>query len=207
MVPSSSILRQPAGARIAVQAVQLISLARLLNLLPTTYHPGLDFPTIKATLDAFANHGIGRQVAANGDQLQTGDLPEDEVSTLLSDVMKAIEQSPLPMQEWEPIHGLLGDDLLEKLVATSTSSVHRYRTGERTTPDNVAARLHFVTLIVADLLGSYNDFGIRRWFGRKRTALSGRSPQEILAGDWDPDDDGPGEVKSLAATLLAPSAT
>ncbi|MGQ0669492.1 MAG: hypothetical protein ACT4PO_07455 [Actinomycetota bacterium] len=71
----------------------------------------------------------------------------------------------------------------------------------------MAARLHFLAKVVADLLGAYNEFGVLRWFDRPRAALGGRSPAEVLAGDWDPDAEGPLGVRSLARSLAGASAT
>ena len=89
----------------------------------------------------------------------------------------------------------------------AASSLKRYQSEERATPDPVAARLHFLALVVGDLAGSYNDVGIRRWFHRKRTLLDGRSPAALLKGEWDPDDDGPARVRQLARDLVSLSAT
>lgn len=97
---------------------------------------------------------------------------------------------------------VLGEDLLARLVGTSVTSIGRYRRGERPTPDPAAARLHFIVMVVADLAGSYNSRGVRRWFGRPRPQLSGHSPQDSLVGDWDPDNPGPQQVAALAASLV-----
>ena len=53
----------------------------------------------------------------------------------------------------------------------------------------------------------YNDIGIRRWFDRKRSALDGRAPAQVLSGEWDPDDPGPARVRALARELVTLSAT
>jgi hypothetical protein len=71
----------------------------------------------------------------------------------------------------------------------------------------VAARLHFLALVVGDLAGSYNEVGIRRWFERPRSLLGGEPPAKRLEGDWDPDDEGPARVRALAAALLSSPAT
>src|ERR671930_296716 len=89
----------------------------------------------------------------------------------------------------------------------SVTSLKRYVSGERDTPDPVAARLHWLALIVGDLAGSYNDIGIRRWFQRKRTRLDGRAPIAFLKGDWDPDEEGPRRMRQLASELVSLSAT
>jgi hypothetical protein len=96
---------------------------------------------------------------------------------------------------------------LAALLGISLSSLKRYQQGDRDTPDDVAARLHFLALVVGDLAGSYNDIGIRRWFQRKRTQLDGRAPAAILDGNWDPDDPGPQRVRELARSLVTLTAT
>jgi uncharacterized protein (DUF2384 family) len=75
---------------------------------------------------------------------------------------------------------LLGPDLLSRLLGVSTSSIRRYKLAARTTPDDVAERLHFLSLIVGDVSGAYNEIGIRQWFERKRVQLDGRTPVDLL---------------------------
>jgi uncharacterized protein (DUF2384 family) len=102
---------------------------------------------------------------------------------------------------------LLGDEMLEKLLGVSRQSIHRYSSGERATPQEVAERLHVLALIVSDLAGSYNEFGIRRWFGRPRSQLGGRSPSVVLKRGFRPDDDDIRRVRGLAAALVGAGAT
>lgn len=97
---------------------------------------------------------------------------------------------------------MLGADLLAQLLVVSPSSLRRYASGARPTPCSVAARLHHLALIVRDLAGAYNDIGVRRWFCRPRTQLGGQTPAELLHGPWDPDDEGPTQVRQLAAALV-----
>ncbi|MET9328379.1 hypothetical protein [Tsukamurella sp. NPDC003166] len=117
-------------------------------------------------------------------------------------MLDAIVESPIPEAEWEPMAAILGDELA-LLVGVSPSSMARYRNGSRGTPDGVAERLHVLTQIVADLAGSFNDYGIRRWFRRPRTALGGRAPSDILAGEWDADGPDARAVRDLAEALIA----
>ncbi len=112
-----------------------------------------------------------------------------------------LEMSPQPAGEWAPVTGTLGEDLLAELVGVSVSSVRRYAGGSRATPQDVAERLHFLALLIADLAGSYNDFGVRRWLNRPRTPLGGRSPASLL-GEFDPEGPDAAAVATLAATLV-----
>jgi hypothetical protein len=58
--------------------------------------------------------------------------------------------------------------------------------------------------VVGDLAGTYNEIGIRRWFERKRTLLSGKSPRDVLTRGWRPDGEGPLAVARLARSLAGP---
>ncbi len=171
-------------------------------MLPRSTASSVDRNQIDAALDAFARAGVGRRSFAFRPSVTVGGL-----GTVLNDVLAAIEGSPMPEHEWVPLSEVLGDDQLAVLVGTSVSSLHRYRNGERATPDPVAARLHTVALITADLAGSYNDFGIRRWFQRTRAALGGTAPDGVLRGNWSPDDERVKEVRALASALLGSPAT
>ncbi|HEV8209448.1 MAG TPA: hypothetical protein VGP77_04975, partial [Vicinamibacterales bacterium] len=121
-----------------------------------------------------------------------------EVADLLRTMIAALEASPVPKFEWAGLGRVLDPERLAALLEVSLSSLNRYQSGERETPDAVAGRLHFLALVVSDLAGSYNDIGIRRWFHRKRTLLGGRAPAAVLTGNWDPDDEGPARVRTLA---------
>ena len=183
-------------------ALRLVSFADTLNLITRSPDGGTDLTEVSGALAAFAKIGIGR----HSDSLQV-DESATRLTSVLSDVLAAIEESPMPNQEWRPLTTLLGDDLVGTLVGTSTSSIQRYRHGERPTPDDIAARLHTLALIASDLAGSYNEFGIRRWFHRSRTALGGHSPADVLTGDWSPEDEPVRKVRDLARSLLGSPAT
>lgn len=77
----------------------------------------------------------------------------------------------MPEREWRRLVELFGPDRLAELLGTSASSVRRYSGRARSTPDDIAGRLHFLALTVGDLAGAYNEVGIRRWFERQRSQL------------------------------------
>jgi hypothetical protein len=131
----------------------------------------------------------------------------DELAALLKTMIAALEASPVPKFEWGGVARVFDAEQLASLLSVSISSLKRYQSGERTTPDPIAARLHFLALVAGDLAGSYNDIGVRRWFRRKRTLLDGRAPAQVLTGEWDPDEAGPRRVRELARELVALSAT
>jgi len=145
----------------------------------------------------------GAAAALNNVEPPTG----EELASLLRTMIAALDASPVPKFEWSGLARVLDSEQLASLLSVSLSSLNRYQSGERDTPDPIAARLHFLALVIGDLSGSYNDVGIRRWFGRKRTALGGRTPAQMLTGDWDPEDAGPERVRALARELVTMSAT
>lgn len=196
---TSSTLIDDSQAEAAHLAVRLVAVTQILRLTPDGGEP-VDRAQIRASLAQLARLGVGRKAPS-----LAGHFTPKTLALLLREVLAAVEASPMPDREWVPMSELLGDDLLAALVGVSTTSLHRYRGGDRTTPDRVAARLHAILLIVADLAGSYNDFGIRRWFGRSRSALGGQAPAEILTGDWSPEDSPVRSVRELARALLGAS--
>ena len=128
-----------------------------------------------------------------------------DIARSARDPLAALQDLSLPDAEWPTMAEVLGDDDLAAMVNISASSLSRYESGERATPDAVAARLNVIALVVSGLAGSYNDFGIRRWFERPRTALDGSSPRQLLVGDWSPDGRPAVRIRELARTLLGAS--
>lgn len=125
----------------------------------------------------------------------------------LDGLLRAIEESPVPEKEWGAMRDIYGDEELTRLLGISASSVKRYAASERDTPIDVADRLHWLAMVVADLAGSYNEFGIRRWFHRPRGQLNGKSPFEVLGVNWDPDSESAQRVRDLARSLAGAGAT
>lgn len=201
----SRLLPQPvSGAHEELAAFRIVSFAELIGLVQEAPHGGSDSQRLHQVVIALQTHGIGR---AMDNLVDTNAVTRAETEVrpdVLFHLLDAIYSSPLPEQEWEPLLDVLGDDLLGALTGVSESSVYRYKSAERPTPDPVAARLHFTALVVTDLRGSYNGFGVRRWFQRSRAQLQGKTPLEMLEKGWGPDDEGAMAVKELAAALLAP---
>ena len=125
----------------------------------------------------------------------------------LERINEAFDQSPAPEHEWRALQHVLGLDLLARLLGISESSARRYLSGSRTTPDTVAARLHFLAFLVGDLAGAYNDIGIRRWFDRPRLRLGGATPARKLGERWSPEEENPRRVREFARALLSSPAT
>ena len=180
--------------------MQVVSFAETIRLVPRSAAAGTSVETLNEALHELSLRGVARHV-------QPVSLPPSpaDVARVSAGVIAALEDSPLPQAEWPAMAGVLGDDDLAAMVNVSASSLNRYRSGERTTPDAAAARLHFIALVVSSLAGSYNDFGVRRWFRRPRTALGGSSPGELLVGDWSPDSRDAARIRELARALLGAS--
>lgn len=165
----------------------------------------LDAVAVTRLLQRVRDAGIARGPALHFDNVEPPSVAEAEA--LLRLVIAALESSPTPRFEWPAVTRVIDAEQLAPLLNVSASSLKRYVSGERDTPDDVAARLHHVALIVGDLAGAYNEVGVRRWFERKRTALKGRAPAALLSGDWNPDDGPPQKVRELARSLVALGAT
>lgn len=113
----------------------------------------------------------------------------------------ALEEPPTPTRDILTLERLLGADQLARLVGVSAASLYRYRSGGHPSPSLIAARAQFLAVLVSELAGTYNEKGIPRWFERRRNLLDGKSPAELLSGDWDPDEPGPQRVRELTRAL------
>jgi hypothetical protein len=129
----------------------------------------------------------------------------DRTDELLAYYLEAIESSPHPEGEWGVVRETLGDELLGDLLEISDTSLRRYAAGTRITPDDVAWRLHVVARILSALAGSYNDYGMRRWFLRPRTALDGQTPLEIVKRAESEESPELRRLIDLADAIAAPS--
>lgn len=125
----------------------------------------------------------------------------------LDGLLRVVEESPVPEKEWAAMREIFGDDELTRLLGTSLSSVKRYAVSDRETPMDIAVRLHWLAMIVADLAGSYNELGIRRWFHRPRGQLGGKSPLQVLGKNWDADSERARHVRDLASSIAGAGAT
>lgn len=166
---------------------------------------GVTYQQVKRTVLRVREAGIAERATAE----VVGAGPEDAtlVAGRLREILEQLEQSPLPDTEWRRVLQIFDRDRLAALLGISPVSVVRYAAQERRTPDDIAARLHFLALVIGDLAGAYNEIGVRRWFERTRTALDDRAPAKLLRGNWQPEDPGPRAVRELARSLVASPAT
>jgi uncharacterized protein (DUF2384 family) len=165
----------------------------------------LTLDVVRSVATRAAEVGVGESAAAS--LRSTGSRSPDRAAAALRELQRALEGSPLPAFEWPAMIELFGAERLAELVGVSVASLRRYAADQRPTPDVVAARLHLIARIVAELRGAYSEVGVRRWFERTRSLLGGRSPDSLLSGEWDPDGGDANRVLALARSLTASPTT
>lgn len=191
---------------VAFQAVTALGRADAMGLLPANERiEALDLRSLRRVVRYIHRAGIARAIQL--DQTEPGAASNASLERTLEQLNMALEESPVPEFEWNRLTQVLGIELLSRLLGISGSSVRRYSAAARTTPDAIANRLHYLSLIVGDLSGAYNEIGIRQWFIRKRAQLAGRAPSDLLKGAWKPTGPGPSQVQDLARALVASPAT
>lgn len=186
-------------------ALATVFRAELMDLLPDTAEQERVIVLDGAFLSELANcvraAGIGRSLRLGFD---SADL-EPDLTGRLQSLWQALDDSPYPQGEWGGVRERLGDEQLAELLEISTSSLRRYASGARETPDAIAWRLHTLTRIIAALSGSYNDYGIRRWFERSRAQLDGGTPAEVFRQAESEDDELLLQLVELAEALVGPA--
>ena len=184
-------------------AIDVLKSMEAMGLLPDDVDE-LTLEVIRAVATRAAEVGIGGSAAAS---LHRPPRPPGHVAAALRELGLALEGSPMPAFEWPAMLDLFSAERLADLLGVSVASLRRYAKDERPTPDVVAARLHLLARIVAELRGAYSEVGVRRWFERPRTPLRGRAPDDLLTGGWDPDGADAERVLALARALTASPAT
>jgi hypothetical protein len=188
----------------AEAAVDVLKVMEAMGLLPEDVDE-LSLDVVRSFATRAAKAGVGESAAAS--IRSTASRSPDRMAAALRELHSALEGSPLPAFEWPVMIELFGVERLAELVGVSVASLRRYAGDQRPTPDVVAARLHLIARIVAELRGAYSEVGVRRWFERVRSQLGGRSPDELLSKEWDPDGADAERVLSLARSLTASPAT
>ncbi len=189
---------------VVAAAVEAFTRAHAMGLLSGQI-ARLDETAMKGLERGLADAGVARGL--NLELQAAASAGPERLSVILWKISAALDESPVPDREWRAVERILGLESMAELIGISISSARRYFAGERTTPDGVAARLHFLAFVVGDLAGAYNDVGVRRWFRRPRKLLDGNTPAQLLEGDWEPHDEGPRQVRELAASLGPSPAT
>jgi hypothetical protein len=158
----------------------------------------LDLELLRRIAREASSEGIGQDAAV---ALLQGNLEAQDLVGLIERLEESLAQSALPEREVPALLGVFDRDELAALVGTSAVSLGRYLAGSRRWPDDLAARIHWLAMVVSDLQGAYNRFGVRRWFDRERVQLDGRSPRQVLGERWDPASPEAERVRRLAAAL------
>jgi hypothetical protein len=187
------------NAALVDPSMRLLRLALALGLIGENETVDrLNVETVRSIALEASAAGIGRDVAVG---LLERDLQPSRWALLVSQLAESLAESPLPDRETRELLRVFDRDELSSLLGTSPVSLGRYISGARKWPDDLASRVHWLALVTSDLLGAYNEFGVRRWFGRPRTRLRGRSPREILARGWSPEAPDVERVRELASSL------
>lgn len=187
---------------------ELISKSAAMGLLASEVVTDVGRATIEKVLGALQTQRLGRDANVHlAPLLRDGvDQLDSNVAATMTqkvrDLSEALTQSPAPATEWSSMRQTFGDEPLADLLGISLASLRRYATGERATPQAVAERMHWIAMVAADLAGSYNEFGIRRWFERPRQQLKRRSPRQLLKANWTPDSLEALKIKELSAALV-----
>ena len=181
-------------------AMSLVRRAIGLGMLPDREPiERLDLDLIRSIAREASTAGVGRDAAiALIEQPNAGGA---RLESLIAQLDAALAESPVPGRELGVLLRVYDYDGLASLLGTSVASLRRYAGATRTVPDAVASRIHHVALVTSDLAGSYNEFGLRRWWERPRAALDGRSPRAALGSSWDPDGPDAAAVAELARAL------
>jgi hypothetical protein len=99
------------------------------------------------------------------------------------------------------LNSTLGHELVTGLLEISAASLQHYPNGDRQVPDVVAEQAHFLTSVISALEGIYNEFGVRRWFERSRSAFDGQTACQLLGHGWVPSDEPARRVLAAAESL------
>lgn len=159
---------------------------------------------VRQVAHKLSRRGLASDVAA---RLTAGAPSREEFVRYLDAALLALDESPVPVAELTKLNSILGHELLAQMLEISAASLQRYQSGDREAPDVVADRAHFLTAVIAALEGTYNEFGIRRWFERPRSVFGGHSARQLLAARWTSASEGARRVLSAAESLQHLGAT
>lgn len=193
--------------RLHERLLTLLTRASAMGVLAGATVTQIDAQAVQRVLTALHKQGlIGAAPVALAPLLKKGPLLLDaataeRMADSVEQLVAVLDDSPAPASEWAPMRAVFGDEVLGDLLAIAPASLRRYAAAERATPQVTAERLHWLAMVVSDLAGSYNDFGMRRWFERPRTQLGGKSPRALLGARWTPDAKAAHQVRALAAVL------
>jgi hypothetical protein len=188
----------------ATTVLQLFARAETMGLIPDTIARQDAITVDHLTVRRLLRHLRGAGMASASLRLEGAQA--DEVNLVLLEALDALDACPYPQGEWDALREIVGDRLLARMLRVSESSIRRYTAGGRRTPDEVAWRLHAIGGIVSALRGSYNEYGVRRWFDRPRSALDDRTPADVIAAADSEDEEAFRRAVALAEELLGAGA-
>jgi hypothetical protein len=197
------------GSALLEPLVALLVKAEVMGLLKGKRIRKLCPQTVRAVLHELEADGIGTNQRLRLLSVLEPSTPAaaDAALAAVTELLQALEESPVPKREWPSMLAVFGEALLGELLEISAVSVRRYGSGARETPDDVADRLHFLAMLVADLAGSYNELGIRRWLDRPRGQLANKSPRQVLGKGWHSGSGAALRVREHARSLTSGGAT
>ena len=202
-----SISNPPSPPPLAHKLAGLFTRSAAMGLLTGPAITRLDAASVGRLLKSLQRHGIASTAGVGlAPLLREGGRPLDAAAARaleqrIDQMTEALEASAAPAAEWPAMRKVFGDEMLAELLQVSASSLRRYAAGERATPALAVARLHWLAMVVADLAGAYNDFGIRRWIERPRAQLGGVGPRALLGPRWQVDGVAAQQVRQLASAL------
>lgn len=132
--------------------------------------------------------------------MRQGTVDDKQVLEQLKRLNHNLEESISdPDKGWRVAETYFPDSLLCELLGIAPITLKRYKEGERETPNEVAARLHWLLITALDLSKSYNPRGVQNWFHRPRSRLKHKAPVQFLkGGKWHSDDKNIQTIRDLA---------
>jgi hypothetical protein len=203
----ASNLTLPGSPELSQKLIGLFTRCAAMGLLSTPTITRLDGAVIRQLVADLQRQGFAQSACAGLEELMRdggpplSDAASQALESAIDRIGDALESSAAPQAEWPAMRQVLGDEALAALLEISPSSLRRHAAAGHETPADIVNRLHRLALVVADLAGAYNDFGIRRWFQRPRAQLGGVCRQAFLGRGWHVDDERSRRVRNLARAL------
>ena len=163
----------------------------------------LSADVVRRVAQRLSKRGLASDLAAR----LTAVPSRDELLRYLNAALIALDESPVPTAELAKLSSILGHELVVGMLDISLASLQRYQNGDREAPDAIAEKAHFLTSVIAALEGTYNEFGVRRWFERPRSVFNSRTARQLLSRRWTPSDESARRVLAAAESLQELGAT
>lgn len=134
--------------------------AQQMRLMPASSFKAVDGPTIEMLLDALVDYGLP-ELFLYRFQLRA----RTRLSALFwSEVRGAILRAPLPgLLAWVPLRELFDDAALVPITGVRPTSLWRYVSGRRATPEPTLLQLHELNVLLCDLSLQLPETAARQW--------------------------------------------